>query len=179
MIKLREFRKNLDPVEYLQTEHRQNLKDLNKILTSFDFFVRYFTNFNNTVTIYGASPTVMENTAVPNYFDITDSLVVNGKIRSNVYYPQYKGRYWIEYGCRFTNDVPNAGNAEVFPVDQLGKQLSGSTTLIWNGSTPTKAQTSGAFFADLSPELGVAFNGVSSAIGHKIQNLFFKITKVG
>lgn len=177
MLKLREYRKNLNPEEYLNTEFRQNIRDLNKFISLVGNLTNYYQNLNNQVFVYGKSATVVENET--KNFNINDYVIPYGRFENGFYYPELKGTYFIEYGCGFTNDVPNAGTATVSVINQLGQTLTSNVSLVYSGSTPTAVQTSAAFFADFTTDSGVAFKGVSSASGHKIQNLFFKITKVG
>lgn len=177
MIKLREYRNNLKPDEYLNTEFKQNIRDLNKFISLVGSLTSYYQNFNNQVFIYGKSSTVVENET--KNFDLSQSVLPYGRIENGFYYPELKGKYFIEYGAGFTNTLLTAATAIVTVVNQLGQQIPNNTAIIYSGLTPTDVEPAAAFFADLTADTGVGFSGVSTAAGHKIQNLYFKITKVG
>ena len=103
MLKLREYRKNLNPEDYLNTEFRQNIRDLNKFISLIGNLTNYYQNLNNQVFVYGKSATVVENET--KNFGINDYVIPYGRFENGFYYPELKGTYFIEYGCGFTNDV--------------------------------------------------------------------------
>lgn len=177
LAKLREFKTGMDLEKFMTDEFRQNMR-------SIDIFIESITKrFYDPTLVYGFINKIIENGS--DYFPINDlnSLIREGSVKENFFYPNSKGRYWIEANASVKNSGVATGSAQVDAIYSdtklissiPGSQIYYSIAL----SAVVNFPSSIGFFADLSPSVGIGFKGASSALNLTISNLKFKIIKVG
>ncbi len=172
--KLREFEKDLDPEKYMTGEYRQNLR-------SIELFLKKVSNLiYDPIVVLGNPVQSISNGS--SMFNLDSSLVRSGRVESGYYYPSEAGRYFIEFSAYFQNSGAANGSSSVAAFNKDTKAAySGQSQVNYSiaggviNSFPHKI----GFFADLYPNIGVGFKGVSSNASLTISNLNFKITKVG
>lgn len=178
LAKFREFRKGMDPVDYLETEMRQNFRALDTIFSELTTIANSYLN-NQTVLFANPEQGITNTTS---FWSLTESLVKNGKVIDDYYYPQVSGRFFIEFSAEFQNIAVANGSMSVFA------QFSNPSFIITGNALTFYSVTGGVvntfptrvgFFADLSPGLGIGFKGSSSTTGLNLSNFTLKITKVG
>ncbi len=175
LAKLREFRKGMNIEGYLVNEMRQNLR-------SIDLFMQDQTLFETRDVLFANPDEEANNSTVT--FSLDDAVIKSGVVNDNFYYPP-SGKYFVDFHAQFINNRVNnvpLGTMNVFAVSSATNDLFSSKAIssytIQNNvviNNPGRV----AFFADLSPNIGIGFRGASLNLGLVIQNFNLKITKVG
>lgn len=165
MIKLREFRNNLDPKEYLNGEFRQNLKFLNSIIDKFNALWNkqsVFT-FSSTLSVSGSDAKV----------NIDGASLSDGFINSNFYFPK-TGNYEVQLSSKLNSNTSKL--AQIKCVNKSGVEIGQGLSL--SSASLLTATLSTCFIAKIKEEEGIGFIA-SSESGSSINGIFIKLTKAG